>query len=142
MNLIFHIFSAMLGLGLAWYLIRLQAEAKFSRELIAGARDGRKQIKIFVDTPYRFLKRFTGMMEIDFEHDEGSLSDSQLVKIDGSALLKLCLENGVTSIKMRAHDKNQITLGFSVNTGITPADESFAAVFNGKLQIEIVSTNR
>ena len=81
------------------------------------------------------------MMGITFEHDDLSSSDSQLMKIDGSALLKLCLENGVTLIKMKTPGKSQVTLEMVVNAGDAPDSKTFAAAFNDKLQIEIVSTN-
>lgn len=143
MNLIFHFFSALLAFVLAWFLIRMRNNARFSKDLIEGARGGQKQVKIYIDSPYRFLKRFTDIMGISFEHDEICATDAQLVKIDGSALLKLCLENGVTSIKMRAPDKNQTTLGFVVNSaGAGPVGEKLAAVFNGKIKIEMISTNK
>lgn len=143
MNLVFHVFSALLAFVLAWFLMRMRNNARFSMELIEGARAGQKQAKIYFDTPYRFLKRFTDIMRISFEHDEICASTTQLVKIDGSALLKLCLENGVTSIKMISPDKKQTTLGFLVNSaGAGPVGEKLAAVFNGKFKIELISTNK
>jgi hypothetical protein len=140
MNLVFHLFSAVLAFVLAWYVMRLRAMQKFSQQLItgAGAGDGR----VFVDSPYRFLKRFTAMMGMTFDSDARAEADTGLVKIDGSALLRICLEYGVFSIRIEGNDQDRQLIRLSarkVPGSSSSAGAGIAAAFNGKVRAEFTS---
>lgn len=140
MNLVFHLFSAVLAFVLAWYVVRLRAQQKFSQQLISGAGVGGG--RVFVDSPYRFLKRFAAMMGITFDSDDRAETDSSLVKIDGSALLRICLEYGVFSIRIESNDQDRQLIRLSarkVPGSSSSADAAVAAAFNGKVRAEFTS---
>ncbi len=63
-NLIFHIVSAITFVTLIWYLLHLQAQVAFLRELANSL--GSRQAKLKVDWPEGFVKRFAGAYGIRF----------------------------------------------------------------------------
>lgn len=137
LNLVFHLFSAVLAFVLAFYLVRLRGQLKFARIMLSSA--GSSGLRVFVDSPYRFLKRFTDMIGIAFESDDRAAVDSNLVKIDGSALLRICLEYGVFSIRIDVTDQNQPLIRLSARKSavdIRDGGEKVVAAFNGKVRAE------
>ena len=144
MNLIFHLFSAVLAFVLAWYIVRMRADLKFTKLLLTGAKAGAGNVRIFVDSPYSFLKRISAIMNIHLDDEHFTEADAPLVKIDGSLILKYCLEYGVTSIRIKTHGQKQMLLEFTAaqlpdsdGTGPHSGKEKLAAAFGGKISVEL-----
>jgi len=144
MNLIFHLFSAVLAFFLAWFVVRMRADLKFARLLLAGANAGAHNMRIYVDSPYSFLKRFSAIMSIHLDDEQFTESDTPIVKIDGSLILKYCLEYGVTSIKIKTLGQKQMLLEFTAvhmpdsqasDTNINK--DKLIAAFGGKINVEL-----
>jgi hypothetical protein len=144
MNLIFHLFSAVLAFVLAWYIVRMRADMKFTTQLLSGAKSGHANVRIFVDSPYSFLKRLSAIMDIPLDDEHFTEADAPIVKIDGSLILKYCLEYGVTSIRIKTLGQKQMMLEFTAaqlpdseggakHTG----KEKLAAAFGGKISVEL-----
>lgn len=144
MNLIFHLFSAVLAFVLAWYIIRMRADMKFATQLLSGAKSGNANVRVYVDSPYSFLKRISAIMNIQLDDEHYTDADAPIVKIDGSLILKYCLEYGVTSIRIKTLEQKQILLEFTAvqlpdsegalkHTG----KEKLVAAFGGKISVEL-----
>ena len=64
-NLIFHIVSVITFVVLIWYLLHLQSQLGFMRDLMSSL--GSSQSKVKVDWPDAFLKRFSSVLGVRFE---------------------------------------------------------------------------
>jgi len=144
MNLIFHLFSAILAFVLVWFVVQLRSDLKFTKLLLLGAKSGSGSAKVFVDSPYHFLKRLSGIMNIHLEDEQYDEVESPLVKIDGSFILRYCLDCGVTSIKIKNLESKQMGLEFSVTHAPgtdrvkkSDAKDQLSAAFGGKINIEL-----
>jgi hypothetical protein len=144
MNLIFHVFSAIFAFVLGLFIVRMRTELKFTKTILSGAKAGAANVRIFVDSPYSFLKRLSAIMDIHLDDENFTESEAPLVKIDGSLILKYCLEYGVTSIKIKTTGQKQMLLEFTavqlpdsaLSSGPT-GREKLAAAFGGKISVEL-----
>ncbi len=144
MNLIFHLFSAVLAFVLAWFVVRMRSDLKFTKHLLSGAKAGTANVRIVVDSPYSFLKRISAIMSIHLDEEHFIEADAPIVKIDGSLILKYCLEYGVTSIRIKTLGQKQMVLEFTAaqlpegeGAGLNVGRDKLAAAFGGKISVEL-----
>lgn len=121
--------------------MRLRSQVQFTQEIIRGISG--QATRVYVDSPYRFLKRFTDMMGIEFAADEKAAATRDFVKIDGVALLRICLECGVVSIRIDTDKQTGQTIRMSARADASQrsreALDKIEAAFGGRIRAEFTA---
>ncbi len=127
-NLIFHIVSAITFVILIWYLLHLQSQLGFLREVMASLASGQSRVK--VDWPDVFLKRLAAALGIAFQTSGQKLPPQ---KIDIKLWAEANRELGLTSIRWSVPT---LGLGVAREPDLSGWQARLEESFGGKIKIE------
>lgn len=133
-NLIFHIVSAFTFIVLIWYLLHLQSQIAFVRDLTNSVTSPRPKLK--VDWPEAFLKRYAEAYGIEFSARESAVAPKEKPapqKIDLKLWAELHQSLGVESIEWALP---QCRLKVRRNIELDAWRMRLEATFQGKILIE------
>jgi hypothetical protein len=132
-NLIFHIVSAFTFIVLIWYLLHLQSQIAFVRDLTNSVTSLRPKLK--VDWPEAFLKRYADAYGIEFKVKESPNASPKPApqKIDLKLWAELHQSLGVESIEWALP---QCRLKVRRNIELNAWRMRLEATFQGKILIE------